>query len=48
MSDSILTVTGLTKHFGGFTALDNLDLELRADHSVSVRPIMGERARDDR
>jgi ABC-type Fe3+/spermidine/putrescine transport system ATPase subunit len=36
MSDAILTVTGLTKHFGSFIAVDNLDIDLRPGEILAL------------
>jgi ABC-type Fe3+/spermidine/putrescine transport system ATPase subunit len=36
MSDSILTVRGLGKHFGSFVAVDNLDLDLHPGEIVAL------------
>jgi len=36
MSDALLTVAGLGKRFGGFIALDGIDLEVRAGERVGL------------
>ncbi|MSQ52528.1 MAG: ABC transporter ATP-binding protein [Betaproteobacteria bacterium] len=36
MSDAILAVTGLCKHFGSFVAVDNLDIDLRPGEILAL------------
>jgi ABC-type multidrug transport system ATPase subunit len=36
MSDSIIQVTGLTKRFGGLTAVDNVSFDVRAGEAVAL------------